>query len=87
MSESDHIRAAAVLMLRGLRELALGEPVAARRSFLYSIVQETLGRQDTFDQMTPEEAEAYAAEVIMALKLAFVKTRMLKKLPNPRFRR
>lgn len=92
----DFLHEAGRLKLKGMSHLAQvgpnqlnlwDETVEARKAFLQAVVQDTEHALSQIDQMTPQGAERYVAEVIACLKGAFVKTRMLKKLPNPRYHR
>ena len=79
--------AAGAFTLRGVNRLMSGETLEARKAFLQAVAQATLHAIKRSDEMTEQEATDYVSEVVGCLKGAFIKTGLLKKLPNPSFSR
>lgn len=82
----EKLKKASVHKLRGLNRLALDEKAEARIAYLTAAVAE-LEALSALDSPDPLTIERHLTEVIGCLKGAFVQTGLVKRLPNPPFRR
>jgi hypothetical protein len=82
----EKLKKSSIHKLRGLNRLALEENDEARKAYLTAAIAE-LEALSTLEAPDPLTVERHLTEAIGCLKGAFVKTGLVRRLPNPPFRR